>query len=153
MALEIFIPKEERIIVFIAYSDLAWAMETNLIPGAETRLAIDPYNGDYGFYSFGDNPPPDWYDCGPIPSYPILIARANVARQLYPNEAWENCQGGDLPPAIATLAEAEDTAFLRAWRKAAFAEEFTPFTLEDNPLTPWIAALAEANIEIKLMRG
>src|SRR5689334_18163464 len=100
MALEIFTSKNDAIIVFISYSDLAWAMETNLIPGADTRLAIDPTNGDYGFFSFGDNLPPGWYNCGPLPDYPILEVRANIARELFKNTSWENCRGDQLPPEV-----------------------------------------------------
>jgi hypothetical protein len=151
MTLEIFTPKQNTLMVFIAYSDLAWAMETNLIPGAETRLAVDPGNGDYGFFSFGDNIPPGWCDCGQIPSYPILEVRANIARELYKHLSWENYRGEQLPPEVE--AAVEDAAFLRAWRGAAFAEDYTPFTEEDNPLNSWIAALAEQDIDVKLIRG
>ncbi len=151
MSLDLFAPSTDRLIVFIAYSDLAWAMETNLIPAAETRLVINPENADYGFYSFGDNPPPGWYDCDLIPTYPILEIRANVARELYPQADWQNCSGAALPPDIEAMVE--DTAFIRAWRKVAFAEEYTPFTAEEDPINNWLAILAEENIVIKLMRG
>jgi hypothetical protein len=154
MPLQIFSPvnpHNHTIKVFIAHSDLAWAMETNDIPNANTHLAVDPSNGDYGFYSFGDNPPPGWLDCGQIPDYPILTIRAHIARELYPGEQWNDCQGDQLPPRIAEMAE--DTAFIRAWRKAAFAEEYNPFSEEEDPLPAWMAALAEDDIDIKLIRG
>jgi hypothetical protein len=151
MALEIFSPGQETIRVFIAYSDLAWAMETNLIPGAETHLAINSTNGDYAFFSFGDNIPPGWYDCGLIPDFPILDVRANIARELYKKASWENCTGDRLPPEVEAVAE--DPAFMRSWRGAAFAEDYSPFTAEENPITAWLASLAEQDIEVKLMRG
>jgi hypothetical protein len=151
MTLEIFTPKQETIRVFIAYSDLAWAMETNLIPGAETRFAINLSNGDYSFFSFDENVPPGWLDCGPIPDYPILEVRANIARELYKDASWDNCKGSELPSEVEALVE--DTAFMRAWRGAAFAEDYTPFSIEESPLTAWIAALAEQDIEVTLMRG
>ena len=151
MALDIFTPKHETIKVFIAFSDLAWAMETNLIPDANTRLVINPVNGDYGFYSFGDNAPPGWFDCGPIPQYPILEVRSTIARDLFPNASWDNCPPDQLPPEVEALSE--DPVFLRSWRGAAFSEDYTPYTVEESPVVSWIAALAEEDIEVTLMRG
>ena len=151
MALDIFTQKQDTIKIFIAYSDLAWAMETNLIPGASTHLVIDPSNGDYGFFSFGDNPPPGWHDCGPIPNYPILEVRANIARDIFKNISWDNCRGDQLPPEVEAMAE--DPVFMRSWRGSAFAEDYTPFAVDENPITIWLASLAEQDIEVKLIRG
>lgn len=137
--------------VFIASSDLAWAMEMNAIPGADTRLAVNPVDGDYGFFSFGDRHPPGWFDCGPLPQYPIYTVRANIAREFFPKSDWQDCREDQLPADVA--AQVEEAAFLRAWRQAAFMEDYTPFSAEESPINGWIAALAERDIEVKLTRG